>query len=221
MIERLDIEVGRIIQQLQAMNAFEDTVIFFLSDNGASAEMMVRGRGHDPEAAPGSAGSYLCLGPGWSTVANTPFRKHKVWAHEGGSCTPLIVHWPGQVSQPGAIRETRGHVIDMVPTILDLAGVKTPKQKVEFPGHSLVASFREEMDENRVLWFSHRRNNAIRNGDWKLVKTSEGPWELYNMESDRAETTNLAAQYPGKVKELTRQWEAQVEQMRQVRKLKD
>lgn len=218
MVERIDIEVGRIIKQLKAMNAFEDTVIFFLSDNGASAEMMVRGGGHDPEAAPGSEGSYLCLGPGWSTVANTPFRKHKVWAHEGGSCTPFVVHWPKRISQHGEIRETPGHVIDMVPTILDLAGVETPKQRVQFPGQSLLPSFTERSGSKRTLWWAHKGNHALRDGDWKLVKTNEGPWELYNLKADRAETVNLADQYPEKVEALTQKWEAQVEEMRQLRK---
>ena len=220
MVERVDIEVARIIKQLKAMNAFEDTVIFFLSDNGASAEMMVRGHGHDPDAAPGSAGSYLRLGPGWSTVANTPFRKHKVWAHEGGSCTPLIVHWPKQISQHGVIRETPGHIIDIVPTILDLAGATPAKKKVPFPGQSLLPTFKEDTGESRTLWFSHRNNEALRNGDWKLVKPNGGPWELYNLKEDRAETNDLVAQYPEKVEALEKQWEAQIEQMRQVRKLK-
>ena len=220
MIERMDVEVGRILKQVKAMNAFNDTLIFFLSDNGASAEMMVRGDGHDPQATPGSAGSYLCLGPGWSTVANTPFRKHKIWAHEGGSCTPFIVHWPKQTLQPGAIRKTSGHVIDMVPTILDLAGVETPKQRVPFPGHSLLPSFKMDTGDNRVLWWSHKGNHAVRNGNWKLVKTNEGNWELYNISEDRAETANLVDQYPEKVKELEKQWEAQVAQIRRVRKLK-
>jgi len=220
MIERIDIEVGRIIKQLKTMDAFEDTVIFFLSDNGASAELMVRGDGHDPEAAPGSAGSYLCLGPGWSTVANTPFRKHKTWTHEGGSCTPFIVHWPKQTAPLGAIRETPGHVIDIVPTILDLAGVKTAKQRVAFPGQSLLPSFKEDSGDDRTLWWSHIGNHALRSGDWKLVKTSKGKWELYRISEDRAETANLADQYPEKVEELKKQWEAQVEEMRQLRKLK-
>ena len=220
MIERIDIEVGRIIKQLQAMDSFEDTVIFFLSDNGASAEMMVRGYGHDPEAAPGSADTYLCLGPGWSTAANTPFRKHKVWAHEGGTCTPLIVHWPKQISEAGVIRETPGHVIDMVPSILDLAGATPAKKKVPFPGQSLRPTFKGDRGESRTLWFSHRNNEALRNGDWKLVKPNDGPWELYNLKEDRAETNDLVAQYPEKVKALKKQWESQIEQMRQVRKLK-
>jgi arylsulfatase len=220
MIERIDIEVGRLVEELKAMNALENTVIFFLSDNGASAEMMVRGDGHDPEAAPGSAGSYLCLGPGWSTVANTPFRKHKTWTHEGGSCTPLVVHWPKQIPQGGGIQATPGHVIDFVPTILDLAGVERPGEKVEFPGRSLRPTFSKSSAGKRTLWWSHKGNYAIRDGDWKLVKTNEGKWELYHISEDRAETANLADQYPERVEELTRKWEAQVEQIRQVRKLK-
>ncbi len=89
MVDRMDREIGRVLEQLRAMGAFENTLIFFLSDNGASAEIMVRDDGHDPAAAAGSAASHLCLGPGWSTVANTPFRRHKTWVHEGGIATPL------------------------------------------------------------------------------------------------------------------------------------
>jgi arylsulfatase len=84
MIDRMDQEVGRLIEQLKAMDQFENTIIFFGSDNGASAEIMVRNGGHDPKAAPGSAASYLCLGPGFSSACNTPFRRHKTWVHEGG-----------------------------------------------------------------------------------------------------------------------------------------
>ena len=215
MIERIDIEVGRLVKELRAMDAFENTVIFFLSDNGASAEMMVRGDGHDPLADPGSADSYLCLGPGWSTVANTPFRKHKTWTHEGGSCTPFIVHWPEQVPQGGQIRATPGHVIDVVPTILDLAGIAPPEQPVPFPGRSLVPSFNADRGGKRTLWWSHKGNHAIRDGDWKLVKTSKSDWELYNLKEDRAETEDLADQYPEKAEQLLSQWNARVEQIRQ------
>ena len=101
MVDRLDQETGRVIRQIEAMGALKNTVILFLSDNGASAELLVRGDGHDPAAAPGSAGSFLCLGPGGSTVCNTPFRRHKIWVHEGGISTPLIVHWPQGIKDRG------------------------------------------------------------------------------------------------------------------------
>jgi len=217
MIERVDIEVGRIVNQLKTMNAFDDTVIFFLSDNGASAELMVRGDGHDPKASPGSADSYLCLGPGWSTTCNTPFRKHKTWSHEGGSCTPFIAHWPEGISSKGEISQTPGHVIDLVPTILDVAGVTLGDEKVPFPGTSL---FSTNVDNKRVLWWSHQGNNALRYGDWKLVKTNKGKWELFNLGEDRAETNDLAAAHPEKVQELEKLWLAQVDQFRQFKKVK-
>ena len=101
MITRMDREVGRVVEQLRAMNQLDNTVVLFLSDNGASAEQIIRGDGHDSSAAPGSARSYLCLGPGWASAANTPFRLHKSYVHEGGIASPLIVHWPA------GIRETR------------------------------------------------------------------------------------------------------------------
>ena len=84
MIDRMDQEIGRIFDQLKAMGAWENTLVVFLSDNGADASILVRGDGHDRTASPGSAESYLCLGPGWASASNTPFRMHKIWTHEGG-----------------------------------------------------------------------------------------------------------------------------------------
>ena len=127
MIDRMDREIGRVLDQLRAMGAFENTLIFFLSDNGASAEIMVRDDGHDPSAPAGSAATHLCLGPGWSTVANTPFRCHKTWVHEGGIATPLIVHWPRGISARGELRHDPGHVIDLVPTILEVTSDLAPR----------------------------------------------------------------------------------------------
>src|SRR5690606_10174439 len=122
MVERMDREIGRIIAELRRAGQLENTLIFFLSDNGASSELLVRGDGHDPAAPPGSADSYLSLGPGWATVANTPFRRHKTWTHEGGIATPLVVHWPRGFEARGELRHTPGHVIDFVPTLLEIAG---------------------------------------------------------------------------------------------------
>ncbi len=97
MIHRLDREAGRVIDQLKEMGRWDNTVTLFVSDNGASAEQIIRGDGHDKRSVPGSGESYLCLGPGWSTAANTPFRYHKLWVHEGGIASPLIVHWPDEI----------------------------------------------------------------------------------------------------------------------------
>src|SRR5438045_7063413 len=115
-VDRIDQEIGRVVDQIRAMNALDNTLIMFLSDNGASAEIMVRGDGHDPAAAPGSAATHLCLGPGFSSACNTPFRRHKSWVHEGGISTPFIVHWPEGIAARGALRHDPAHLIDVVPT---------------------------------------------------------------------------------------------------------
>ncbi|MAG94549.1 MAG: arylsulfatase [Planctomycetaceae bacterium] len=215
MIDRMDRDIGRVLGQLRAMQAFENTLVFFLSDNGASAEIMVRDDGHDPDAPPGSAATYLCLGPGWSTTCNTPFRRHKTWVHEGGISTPLVAHWPKGIAARGELRRNPGHVIDLAPTILELAGAP-PQQTLDgkpvppAPGKSLVPAFTQDDSVTReFLWWLHEGNRAIRVGDWKLVAAKthgDESWELYNLRQDRAETNNLAAKRPDKVRELSKKW---------------
>lgn len=215
MIERMDTEIGRIISQIKSMKQYENTIILFLSDNGASAEIMVRGDGHDPKAPLGSAKTYPCLGPGWSNTCNTPFRKHKTWTHEGGSCTPLIVHWPKGIKAKGELRKDAGHVIDIAPTLFELAGIK-PQQEVKMPGKSIVSSFSKDTSSKRSLWWSHEGNNAFRHGNWKLVISKGQKWELYNLAEDRAETNDLASSHPEKVKELEKAWRSTVDEFRKV-----
>jgi arylsulfatase A-like enzyme len=217
MVERMDKEIGRIISQLKAMNALENTLVLFLSDNGASAEIMVRDDGHDPKAVPGSASTYLCLGPGWSNMCNTPFRRHKTWVHEGGTCTPFIAHWPMGIEARGELRQTYGHVIDVVPTILDLAGISTDfLGEVSLPGQSLRPVFKEERDHQHPVWYYHEGNRALRFGDWKLVAAKNEPWELFNLSSDRTESNNLAAGNPNKVLKLEKQWVDMLDEIREV-----
>jgi arylsulfatase len=217
MVDRMDQEIGRIIAQLKAMKAFENTVIFFASDNGASAEIMVRNGGHDPSAPLGSEKSYLCLGPGFSSACNTPFRRHKTWVHEGGISTPLIAHWPAGISAKGELRQTPGHVVDIVPTVLELAGVQKPKEWQgepipDAPGRSLVPALAKDVTIPRTsLWWLHEGHRAVRVGDWKLVAAKGDPWELYDLRTDRAEQKNLAAKLPDKVKELERVWQEQTD----------
>ncbi len=222
MVDRMDQEIGRIIAQLKAMKAFDNTILFFASDNGASAEIMVRDGGHDPAAPPGSAKSYLCLGPGFSSACNTPFRRHKTWVHEGGISTPLIVHWPAGISAKGELRHTPGHVIDIAPTVLELAGVQKPKEWngepiPAAPGHSLVPAFAKDVTIPRAsLWWYHEGNRAIRMGDWKLVAAKGDPWALYDLRTDRAEQNDLAAKMPDKVKELEHAWQEQTDRYTQL-----
>jgi arylsulfatase A-like enzyme len=222
MVDRMDHEIGRVVDQLRQMNAFENTLILFLSDNGASAEMMVRDDGHDPSASPGSAATHLCLGPGWSSTANTPLRRHKTWVEEGGISTSMIMHWPKGIKARGELRDTPGHVIDFVPTFLELAGGKHPAQwngqpLEPLPGRSLVPVLTRDTELHRdQLWWAHEGNRAIRVGDWKLVADKNTAWELYDLKTDRGEMHNLAAQYADKVSELSGRWERQWEACRQL-----
>ena len=215
MIDRMDQEIGRVIAQLKAMGAFENTLILFASDNGASAEIMLRHGGHDPQAAPGSAATYLCLGPGFSSACNTPFRRHKTWVHEGGISTPLIVHWPLGIKARNGLRHTPAHVIDIVPTVLELAGIQKPAAWdgatiPPAPGKSLVPALAQDNHVARDnIWWLHEGHRAIRVGDWKLVAAKGDPWELYDVKTDRAEENNLAARMPEKVKQLEHAWQQQ------------
>ncbi len=170
MVERMDREIGRVLAQLRAMNALEDTVIFFLSDNGASAEVMVRGDGHDPEAVAGSWATHLCLGGGWGALCNAPLRRFKIWVYEGGVSTPLIVHWPHGLpaGRTGGLCHDVGHLIDFAPTLLELTGAKAAEswngvRRPPFPGKSLVPAFAGDgavvHDE---IYFSHSGHRALR-----------------------------------------------------------
>jgi len=222
MIHRMDIEIGRVIGQLRKMGVLDNTVIFFLSDNGASAEQIIRGDGHDRNAPPGSAGTFLSIGPGWSSAANTPFRLHKSWVHEGGISTPLIVQWPHGISAHGELRSNPGHLIDLAPTILDLAGAKWPETANGAPvppppGKSLVPVFtRDGSVSHAYFWWFHDGNRAIRVGDWKLVADHKKAFELYDMRADRSESHDLSADHPDKVRELEAAWTQHMEEFRAV-----
>ncbi|MEK7781628.1 MAG: L-rhamnose mutarotase [Verrucomicrobiota bacterium] len=212
MIHRMDIEIGRVLEQIRAMGQLDNTLVMFVSDNGASSEQILRGDGHDPSAPLGSAKSYLGLGSGWSSAANTPFRRHKSWTHEGGITTPLIVHWPAGIKPRGELRHDPGHLIDLVPTVLEVTGAKRPAAVAGWPvpplpGKSLGPGFAADgVVKREWLWFYHDGHAAVRAGDWKLVNHDGGPWELYNLRKDRAETKNLAAKHPEKVMELELAW---------------
>jgi arylsulfatase len=218
MIYRMDIEIGRVIDQIKAMGVLDNTMIIFISDNGASAEQIIRETGHDINAVVGSAQSYLGIGPGWSSAANTPLRLHKSWNHEGGISTPFIVQWPAGIKKSGELRSNPGHLIDIVPTILDIVGVKIPATVAglavpPLAGKSLVPVFKKDgAMKHEYLWWNHDGNRAIRVGDWKLVADHTKPWELFNLKKDRSETKNLASEYPEKVKELEEIWNSHAQE---------
>jgi arylsulfatase len=183
---------------------------------------MIRGDGHDQQAPAGSADSYLCLGPGWSKAANTPFRRHKTWVHEGGISTPLLAHWPAGIKNAGVSVDQVGHVVDILPTVFDLVGLDATQSGVEnqpqFPGISLRPTLQEtSVETERTVWWLHEGNRAIRVGDMKLVAAKDEPWQLYDMSQDRAEMTDLSATHADRVRQLQEKWETITAEMEQLR----
>ena len=139
-------------------------------------------------------------------MANTPFRRHKTWVHEGRISTPFIVHWPKGIANPG-LRSAPGHVIDIVPTVLEAAGGKPPSA----PGLSLVPLFKSDGELKRdFIWWQHEGNRALRVDEWKIVAAGkEASWELYDLKNDRSETNDLSRKFPDRVRAMATLWEKQ------------
>jgi arylsulfatase len=165
---------------------------------------------------PGGPDTYVAYGREWANVSNTPFREYKHWTHEGGIATPLIVHWPAGIpaSRRGRLEKQPGQLMDIMATCLDVAGVPYPSEYqgekiTPLEGVSLRPAFTgKTIQRQQPLVWEHESNRAIREGKWKLVAKENQPWELYDMEKDRTEMNNLAAQYPRRVQEMSAAWEA-------------
>jgi arylsulfatase len=233
-IECLDRGVGRIVKQLEESGQKENTLILFLSDNGGCAEEIPaswRGRmfpeltrdgkptrvGNDPAVLPGPADVFQSYGLPWANASNTPFRLYKHWVHEGGIATPLIVHWPSVVKQPG-ITHQPGHVIDLMATCLDAANATYPKKYqgndiLPVEGTSLLPILQGKTREVPDLFWEHEGNRAVRSGNWKLVARAGGVWELYDLAADRTELHNVVSEQAEKAKELTTKYERWAERV--------
>ncbi len=218
-VDAVDQNIGKLVAKLKELGRFDNTVFFFLSDNGACAEGGILGSGgeesiRNPLSTQGTAGPRC--GRAWANASNTPFRLYKHFVHEGGMATPLIVHWPAGIapSRRGAWVESFGYLPDFMPTCLELSGGEYPSRFAGSPvtphsGKSLVPLLTKDdspLHQGSVFW-EHEGNRALREGDWKLVWSSAGPWELYNMASDRTEMNNLAAQRPQLAADMQRRWE--------------
>jgi arylsulfatase A-like enzyme len=209
MIDRMDQGIGRILNAIDDAGVRENTMVLFLSDNGGCSEKY----GHDsPEYEPGVEKNYTTCGPGWAFAQNTPFRRFKTWMHEGGISTPLIVRWPSVV-QPNTLTRQVGHIIDFMPTFLEAAGGEYPTEFNNHPispleGKSLIPVFQGKMRQgHETLWWEFTGNRAVREGDWKLVWDKKlREWELYHLLHDRTEMTNLAQQYPDRVRAMAFSW---------------
>ncbi|MBX9792412.1 MAG: arylsulfatase [Pirellulales bacterium] len=217
MVDCLDQGVGRVLAAVRDIGAERNTLVLFLSDNGASAEFLDSwpdpARGHRPGSETGTPDSHRCLEIGWANAATTPFRENKMWAHEGGIATPLIACWPAGITSRGGLTNQVGHIIDIVPTLLELAGVKYPaildgRELRPLAGLSLAPVFAGGSLPERTLGWEHEGNRAIRVGDWKLVAAYRGPWELYDLAHDRSETRDLAAAEPERAGQLAAAWQA-------------
>jgi len=165
-----------------------------------------------PDVMPGPTNTYIAYGKNWANVSNTPFRLYKSMNHEGGIATPLIAHWPKGIRSKNELRHQVGHLIDIMPTVVQLAGANYPKnhsghtiQPME--GSSLLPSFASDVNEPRLIMWEHFENRAIRQGKWKLVALRNQPWELYNMEEDRCELNDLSKKSPKMAQELSALWE--------------
>lgn len=236
-IDRMDQGIGRILDALQETGRLDNTLVIFLSDNGACAEdipddvtkeelvdqlmiakaMTRDGRpvrfGNDPSLMPGGEDTYQSYGVAWANLSNAPFRLYKHWIHEGGIATPFIVHWPRGIAEKGGLRHTPAQLPDIMATILDVTGADYPKEFagnaiLPCEGESLATSFASPESSRGPLFWEHEGNAAVRIGKWKLVRKYPGPWELYDMDADRTELHDLAAQHPDRVAEMRAQYEA-------------
>lgn len=218
-IDRMDQGVGKVMDALKRSGCDEHTLVMFLSDNGACAESGALGNDFRPDlnGELGSVDSFQSYGLSWSNASNTPFRKHKKWVHEGGISTPLIVRWPGRVKETGSITDQPGHIVDIMATCCDAAGVDYPREYndrevLPVEGLSLVPVFEgTKRKPHELLYWEHFGNRAVRCGQWKLVEDGRGKtnaWELYDMESDRTELNNLINEKPDVAKELKQKYEA-------------
>jgi arylsulfatase A-like enzyme len=156
----------------------------------------------------GPADTFIAYGAAWATVSNTPFRMYKHFVHEGGISTPLIVHWPRGIREPGRLERTPGHLIDIMATAVDLAGASYPSDKTPLEGKSLAPLFAGGSVVREALYWEHEGNKAVREGDWKLVAVHGEPWELYDLSRDRSEQKDLSGAEPDRVTRMAAMWDA-------------
>jgi arylsulfatase len=236
MIESLDRGVGRIVDALNQHKIDRNTVVIFLSDNGGCQENVEPnwydvpaqtrdGRqihvGNDPHFIPGPEEVFQSYGPAWANASNTPFRRFKHFTEEGGIATPFIVSWPGVVPETGTIQHDQvGDVIDLMPTILDIAGADYPGEYhghkiTPLEGQSLFSVFKggPRVDRSGALCWEHEGNRAVRIDGWKLVAAHGEKWQLYDMAHDRTELHDVTTQHPEIVAQLHEAYDAWVKRV--------
>lgn len=228
MVDRVDQNIGRIVEHLRKTGQLDNTLILFVSDNGGCAETQVPGGGKSetqttrdgkpmhfgnlPDLEPGGADTFQSYDLPWANASNSPFRRFKHWVHEGGISTPMVAHWPKAIA-PGAIRHEAAHFIDVAATLYELAGASYPKEfqgraVQPLEGQSFAALLRgKAWQRDGALFWEHEGNRAARRDNLKLVCRYPGQWELYDIIADRTELRDLASQYPQFVADLGKQYD--------------
>jgi arylsulfatase len=210
-IDRLDQSIGRVLAKVKELGQEENTLIMFLADNGGCAEEVNRGK---PGVAAGGVDSYLSYGLPWANASNTPFRLYKHWVHEGGISSPFIAYWPGVIKKKNSISRQPAHLVDLMATCLDVAGVAYPKTYkgkdiTPLEGKSLLPIFEGKQRKGHdAIYWEHEGNRAVREGKWKLVSRFPNQWELYDLEADRTELHDMAAAEPARVKRMSAMYDA-------------
>jgi len=200
MVDVLDRNIGRVVDTLRELRQLDDTLILFLSDNGACPFDRTRGG----DLSPWDPASYWCYHEAWANACNTPLRLYKQNQHEGGISTPLIAHWPAGLKDPGRIDRGVGHLFDIKATLRELADLPPAPDR----GRSFAPILGGDAPppETRPLFFQFKKNRAVRDGRWKLVARHQGTWELYDLEADRTELHDLARAQPARVVAMARAW---------------
>lgn len=210
MVDRLDKEIGRLVDHVDSIGKLDNTLIMFVSDNGACPFERTRGK----ELQPYDPNSYWTYDTGWAHVGNVPFRYYKQNNHEGGIASPAIFHWPaGLKAEAGSVNRSQAHLIDLMATCLDVGGGTYPAtvgdRKIEpLMGRSLVPVLGGgDREPPEYLYFHFGPNRALRQGDWKIASLRTGAWELFNLRQDRNEAHDLAKQYPDRVAQMAKKWQ--------------
>lgn len=215
-VDSIDQNIGKLVDHLKTIDQYENTLILFLSDNGACQEGGRLGRIKEGwvKNSPLETNEGIRQGLAWANASNTPFRLYKHFVHEGGACTPMIAHWPQGIKTPGSFVRQVGYLPDFMATCIEISGAQYPDSLPNCVGKSLVPLFDgvdQPIHTDPIFW-EHEGNCAMRDGDWKLVKEYKKPWELYNIADDRTEMRNLAESNSQKKDEMVAQWESWAKQ---------
>ncbi|MCA9217127.1 MAG: sulfatase-like hydrolase/transferase, partial [Planctomycetales bacterium] len=213
-IDSIDQNIGKFVTFLNNIDELDNTVIFFLSDNGACQEGGMLGHGDEAmvKDPPLETTDGVRCGLAWANASNTPFRLYKHFVHEGGACTPMIAHWPNGIPQENRGKFVRefAYLPDFMATCVELSRSGYPADVPPCEGVSLVARLRgtERPVHTQPIFWEHEGNAAMRSGDWKLVREYKKPWELYNIANDRTEMKDCAETEISRRDEMIATWEA-------------